>query len=149
MATSRDIDVLRPHVAGKCRAHLAACAAEGIDLLITCTLRDWDEQDRLYRQGRTAPGARVTNAQAGDSAHNYGLAYDVVLLRNGKPVWGTIATMDAELWERVGELGEAQGLEWSGRWRKFKEYAHFQDMGGQTLAELKAAYIQAGGSAIA
>lgn len=149
MKSSRDIDDLQPHVAEKCRAHLAACEAEGIDVLVTCTLRDWEMQAQLYRQGRTAPGSIVTNAQAGDSAHNYGLAYDVVPLRNGKPVWGTIASMDAELWQRVGELGEAAGLEWAGRWRgRLIEFAHFQDLGDLTIAELKSQHQQ-GATALA
>lgn len=148
MKSSRSLDDLQPHVAAMCRAHLAACAAAGIDLIVTCTLRDWEMQAQLYRQGRTTKGARVTNADAGDSAHNYGLAYDVVPLRNGKPVWGTIATMDEELWTRVGELGELEGLEWAGRWRTFKEFAHFQDLGGRTIAELKAAH-QRGATAVA
>jgi peptidoglycan L-alanyl-D-glutamate endopeptidase CwlK len=146
--SSRAIDDLQPHVAAKCRAHLAACEAAGIDVLVTCTLRDWEMQAQLYRQGRTAPGAVVTNAQAGDSAHNYGLAYDVVPIRNGKPVWGTIASLDAELWERVGELGEEAGMEWAGRWRKFREFAHFQDLGGLTVAELKSKHQQ-GATALA
>ncbi len=149
MKSSRSIDDLQPDVAEKCRAHLAACEAEGIDLLITCTLRDWDEQARLFKQGRTAPGAIVTNARPGDSLHNYGRAYDVVPLRNGKPVWGTIATMDADLWNRVGCLGESVGLEWAGRWRgRLVEFAHFQDSGGLTLAELKAQHQQ-GATALA
>lgn len=140
MKSSRNLSDLQPEVADKCQAHLDACAAEGIDLLITCTLRDWEEQHRLYLQGRNAPGNIVTKADAGDSAHNYGLAYDVVPMRNGKPVWGTIADMDAALWARVGELGESVGLEWAGRWKSFKELAHFQSLGGRTIADLKAEY---------
>lgn len=36
------------------------------------------EQDALYAQGRTKPGAKVTNAPAWASAHQYGLAVDFV-----------------------------------------------------------------------
>jgi peptidoglycan L-alanyl-D-glutamate endopeptidase CwlK len=69
--------------------------------------------------------------------HNHRLAYDVVPLRNGKPVWGTSGE-DGVLWKTVGDLGIAQGLEWAGSWKTFKEYAHFQWTGGLTLAELQA-----------
>jgi peptidoglycan L-alanyl-D-glutamate endopeptidase CwlK len=69
--------------------------------------------------------------------HNYRLAYDVVPLRNGKPVWGTSGE-DGVLWQKVGALGVEQGLEWAGNWVKFKESAHFQWTGGLTLAELQA-----------
>lgn len=135
---SRALSDLTPEVEDKCRAHIAACQDAGIDLLITCTLRTWPEQAALYAQGRTLPGNIVTNAKAGDSAHNYGVAYDCVPLRNGKAVWGTTGE-DGELWNKVGELGESVGLEWSGRWTgKLREMAHFQDLGGKTIADLKA-----------
>lgn len=38
--------------------------------------RTFDEQTALYNQGRTTPGAVITDAQAGQSAHNFGLAVD-------------------------------------------------------------------------
>jgi len=37
---------------------------------LTCTHRPDDEQDELFAQGRTRPGNIVTNAKAGQSAHN-------------------------------------------------------------------------------
>jgi len=138
MINSRAIEDLQPQVAEQARSLLDAAESEGIDLIITSTLRDFEAQAALYAQGRTSPGKRVTNADAGDSAHNYGLAFDVVPMRNGKPVWGTTADIDRDLWERIGELGESVGLEWAGRWRTFKEYAHFQNLGGLTIDELKA-----------
>ncbi len=137
---SRSLDDLHPIVAAKARAHLAACKAEGIDLLVTCTYRDPAEQARLFAQGRTAPGKIVTNARPGQSFHEYRVAYDVVPMRAGKPVWGT-AGADMELWKRVGALGIAQELEWAGNWTRFKEYPHFQFTGG-----FKLAHFQAGGS---
>lgn len=142
MIVSRSLDDLQPHVREKCHAHISACANAGIDIIITCTLRDWEAQQAAYAAGRSAPGPRVTNAAPGDSAHQYGLAYDVVPIRNGKPVWGTIADIDRQLWEKVGEIGEACGLEWAGRWRTMIEMAHFQDLGGLTIAQLKADYLQ-------
>jgi hypothetical protein len=39
-------------------------------------LRSMEEQTKLYDQGRKTPGAIVTNARAGSSFHNYGLATD-------------------------------------------------------------------------
>ncbi len=46
---------------------------------ITCTHRSNDEQNALYAQGRTASGKVVTNAQAGQSPHNYkpSAAFDI------------------------------------------------------------------------
>lgn len=58
---------------------------KGVRLRFSYTLRTFKEQDALYTQGRTAPGKKVTNAKAGQSFHNYGLALDIVLLydKNG------------------------------------------------------------------
>lgn len=134
---SRRLEDLHPTVRAKCLAHIAACRAAGIDLLVTSTLRTKAEQAALYAQGRTAPGRIVTNAKPGQSFHNYGLAYDVVPLRAGKPVWGTKGD-DLALWKAVGALGKEQGLEWAGDWTRFREYPHFQWSGGLTLKDLQA-----------
>jgi peptidoglycan L-alanyl-D-glutamate endopeptidase CwlK len=135
---SRALTDLHPRCAAMCQAHQDACAAEGIDLLVTQTLRTVAEQDALYAQGRTAPGKIVTAACGGDSWHQWGLAYDVVPLRAGKPVWGT-SGKDGVLWARVGLLGEQSGLEWAGRWTgSLRETAHFQWRGGLSIADLKA-----------
>lgn len=133
----RSIAALDPRVGRMCQHHIENCRANGIDLLITSTYRDPAEQDALYAQGRTKPGKKVTNAKGGQSMHNYRLAYDVVPLRNGKAVWGTTGD-DLVLWNRVGALGKAAGLEWAGDWKSFKEFPHFQWTGGLTLKDLQA-----------
>lgn len=137
MINSRDLSELTPDTRRKAQGFLAACKAAGIDLLVTSTYRDAESQAALYAQGRTAPGKIVTNAKPGQSWHNWRCALDVVPLRNGKPVWGTSGE-DGKLWEQVGKLGEAAGLEWAGRWKSFKELAHFQNAQGLTLAQLQA-----------
>jgi peptidoglycan L-alanyl-D-glutamate endopeptidase CwlK len=137
MITSRKLDDLQLPVKIKALNLIHECKLAGIDLLITCTYRDFEAQNALYAQGRTAPGRIVTNARGGQSFHNFHMAFDVVPLRAGKPVWGT-AGADGLLWQKVGELGEAQGLEWAGRWKTFRELPHFQFTGGLTLAEVNA-----------
>ena len=135
---SRRIEDLAPAVQQQAKALVSAAKDAGIDLLITSTYRSSEEQAALYAQGRTKPGAIVTNARPGDSYHNWRCAFDVVPLRNGKPVWGTSGP-DGDLWRKIGEMGEAVGLEWAGRWTgKLREMAHFQYTGGLTLADFKA-----------
>lgn len=131
MINSRSIEDLIPSMQILCKAHIAACAAVGIDLLVTSTYRDAESQSALYAQGRTKPGKIVTNARAGESYHNFQVAYDVVPIRNGKPVWD----INDPSWAIIGTLGEKCGLDWAGRWIKFKEFAHFQKP-GLTLAKL-------------
>ena len=135
---SRRIEDLTPAVQQRAKALVNAAKDAGIDLLITSTYRSNEEQAALYAQGRTKPGAIVTNARPGDSYHNWRCAFDVVPLRNGKPVWGTTGP-DGDLWRKIGEMGEAVELEWAGRWTgKLREMAHFQYTGGLTLADFKA-----------
>lgn len=137
MINSRSLDELHPIVKEKVQQFIQKCDENGIDLLVTSTYRDHESQNALYAQGRTTPGKKVTNAKGGQSWHNWRVAVDVVPLRNGKPVWGTTGA-DWELWEAVGNIGESVGLEWAGRWKTFKEYAHFQYTGGLKLADFQA-----------
>jgi len=120
---SRSLDDLRPEVRPLVDAFLAACSARGLDVLVTCTLRSNAEQAALYAQGRTAPGHIVTDAPPGESAHNYGLALDIVPMVNGKPDWRGADPV----WQQIGALGQAAGLEWAGEpGFPFPEEPHFQ-----------------------
>jgi peptidoglycan L-alanyl-D-glutamate endopeptidase CwlK len=120
---SRKLDDLRPEVRPLVDAALAAWEGAGIDVLVTCTSRTNAEQDALYAQGRTTPGHIVTNARAGQSAHNYGLAIDIVPIVNGKPDWNG---GDA-IWQTVGDLGQQAGLTWLGALGSpFPEKPHFE-----------------------
>jgi peptidoglycan L-alanyl-D-glutamate endopeptidase CwlK len=144
---SRNLDDLHPSLIPLAKEFLRQAQAQlpsEISVLITCTYRSNEEQTALYAQGRTKPGRIVTNAAAGQSKHNFTLhkrpaskAFDIVPLRNGKCVWGTQGngiddnpaddvTDDLEIWQRLGIIGEMLGLEWAGKWKRFKEYPHFQ-----------------------
>lgn len=131
MKNSRSLDDLRPEAKAACEKFIRQCGAESIDILITSTLRDNECQAMLYAQGRTTPGKRVTNAMPGQSFHNYGVAFDFVPLTNGKPNWD-----DLKLLTRCGEIAEACGLEWAGRWQSMRELVHCQ-LPGLTIASLK------------
>ena len=93
----------------------------GYDVKAISGLRTWDEQDALYAKGRTTPGPKVTNAKAGFSNHNFGLAIDIgVFSKDGKKYHG-----EHPLYTELGPLGESLGLEWGGRW-KFRDEPHYQ-----------------------
>lgn len=110
------------------------------------TLRTFKEQDELYAIGRTKPGRKVTNARGGSSYHNYGLAIDIVLLKdtdgNGTyetASWETNVDFDADGkadWMEVVEVFEKHGWEWGGRW-KFVDKPHFQKTFGYSTAQLR------------
>lgn len=108
----------------------------GRDLYLASGTRSFIEQDRLYARGRTTPGKRVTNARAGFSWHNYGRAFDVALAINTN---GT--DLDWDIPQAMGELGEAIGLDWGGRWLSPVDENHFQftaDLSG-SLAKARGA----------
>lgn len=133
MINSRSLDDLLPAVKERVERFIASAKAVGIDLLVTSTYRDNESQNALYAQGRTTAGRIVTNAKAGQSFHNYRCAVDVVPIVNGKPRWDA----KDEVWQTIGKLGKAEGLEWAGDWKRFKEYPHFQYTGGLNLAQLQ------------
>ncbi|MCY7567009.1 peptidoglycan-binding protein [Bacillus safensis] len=108
---------------------------EGIFVQITSGYRSFAEQNKLYAQGRTAPGKIVTNAKGGQSNHNYGLAIDYVLLSaDGKKALWTVN----KKWRRVAQIGKSLGFSWGGDWKSFKDYPHLEMMGGLTLSQLQA-----------
>lgn len=118
------------------------------------TLRTFDEQSALYAQGRTklfdSAGNRlgvVTKAKAGQSIHNYGLALDIVLLKdadgNGtfeSASWDTNIDFDKDGkadWMEVVTILKNNGWEWGGDWQ-FKDKPHFQKDFGYTWQQLLA-----------
>ncbi len=140
MINTRDPEALIPPARSRYYAFKEGCQAQGLDFITTSTFRDNESQNALYAQGRTAPGKIITNAKAGESFHNYRCAFDIVPLRNGKPVWGTTGE-DLVLWKKIAAVAKAHGLEWAAEWKTFKEFCHFQYTGGLTLADLKAGKI--------
>ena len=136
MVNSRSLTDLNPKVAALCSEFINRCKAEGIDVIITSTYRDKESQDALYAQGRTTPGSKVTNAKGGQSFHNWKVAFDFCPIVNGKAAWN-----DTKLFTKCGIIAEEVGLEWAGRWIKFKELAHCQYTNGLTLADFQAGKI--------
>jgi len=133
MINSRNVDDLLPEVKEMVNAFIALCKKNGIDIIITSTYRDNESQTALYNQGRTTKGAKVTNAKAGESYHNYRCAADFAPVVNGKINWNDTATFT-----KCGKFAEQCGLEWAGRWKSFPELAHVQFTGGLSIKDLKA-----------
>lgn len=137
MINSRKLEDLHPTVREKALKMKKRCDAElGIDLVFTSTYRDDESQNALYAIGRTVKGAKVTNAKAGYSWHNFRLAFDTVPVRNGKPIWKTTGE-EGKLWADIGRIGKECGLEWGGDFKSLKDLPHFQDSKGLTLAQLR------------
>lgn len=103
----------------------------GARLRLAYVLRTNAEQDILYNKR-----PKVTNAKGGQSIHNYGLAFDIVMLYdndgNGtfeEASWSMIKDFDKDSiadWKEVTDLFKARGWEWGGDWKSFKDNPHFQ-----------------------
>jgi peptidoglycan L-alanyl-D-glutamate endopeptidase CwlK len=141
---------------------LAGAADQGVALRITRTVDTWATQAAYFAQGRQALDQvnalragvglapiterqnrfTVTKARPGRSWHNWRRALDVVpvdeatspdLRDPDNPLW------NAPYWPALGELGEALGYEWGGRWG---DNPHFQWTHGATLDGLLAQFPQ-------
>lgn len=102
------------------RALYFKARGNGITVNIISGLRTFQEQDALYAQGRTSPGDIVTNARAGHSVHNFGLAFDVGVFE------GSRFLAESPRYKAVGALGLELGLEWGGNWKTIVDEPHFQ-----------------------
>lgn len=78
-----------------------------------CGLRTFDEQAKLFAQGRTTKGPKVTNARPGQSPHNYASATDWAMVLNGKFVW---PPANDPRWLVFGKAVQKVGLRWGADW---------------------------------
>ena len=134
------IKKLHPKIREEVLSILNQCEKRGVLFRIAKGYRSIKEQDDLYAQGRTTPGKIVTNAKGGSSWHNYGLAFDIVLLHADKTVsWDRNEDLDKDStkdWMEVVDECSKHGFDWGGNWQ-FKDYPHFQKTFGMTLTKVK------------
>jgi len=132
--SEKKINSLHPAIRDKARQFINEADRQGIKLRLYMGLRTFDEQEKLYAKGRTAPGSIVTWAKPGESYHQYGLAFDVVEIKDGKALWTN------PNWPKIGEIGRSFGFEWGGDWLGKADKPHFQMNFGQHHTELLAMY---------
>ena len=108
---------------------------KGVRLRFAYVYRSIAEQNVLYNQR-----PKVTNAKGGQSIHNYGLAFDYVIMLD-KDNNGTFETIEWDLkspyHKVVVDYFQSKGYEWGGSWKSFKDYPHFQKAFGHTWQSLK------------
>lgn len=125
-----DIDKLYPDVKEKAQQLQKNMQTLAMPIVFDNSFRSAKTQDNLYAQGRTAPGAIVTNAQGLQSYHQYGLAFDCKFRD-----WGWNPP-DASWWQTLGKEGEKLSLIWGGRW-KMSDIGHFEWHPGFEWEELE------------
>ena len=96
---------------------------KGVRLRFAYVYRSITEQDALFKQR-----PKVTNAKGGQSIHNYGLAFDIVLLydKDGNETFETASWEQNKYWMQVVNYFKSKGWQWGGDWSKFKDAPHFQ-----------------------
>lgn len=98
-------------------------------------LRTIDEQNKLYAQGRTIAGKIVTNAKGGFSYHNYGLAIDIVEMKDNKPNWN----FD---YKKLEQISKKYNLSWGGNFKSIKDNPHFELTFGYSINDLYQKYLK-------
>ena len=102
----------------------------GLEVLLTQGLRTKEEQDELYAQGRTKPGAIVTYVRGGDSFHNWGVAVDFV------PVDGDGNILWNGNYDRFASIAKKYGADWGWDLWNFDK-PHLQITQGQNINYFK------------
>ena len=105
-------------------------------VIIVQALRTFPEQHKLFLQR-----PKVTNADAGQSYHNYGLAFDFCLQIDGKDIsWDTAKDWDGDKisdWMEVVAIFSRLGFKWG---KAFNDLPHFEMTFGYNWRDLLAKY---------
>ena len=98
--------------------------------------RTYAKQDNLYHR---IP--KVTNARGGQSWHNFGLAWDAGIFKEGVYYTGK-NTVENAAYVSLAALIKAAipEIEWGGDWVSFKDAPHYQLKTGKTISQTRALF---------
>jgi peptidoglycan L-alanyl-D-glutamate endopeptidase CwlK len=115
---------------------------KGARLRFAYVYRSPQLQDELFNKK-----PKITNAKGWQSIHNYGLAFDIVLLydNNGDGIfeeasYSQIRDFDKDAiadWKEITDFLKSRGWECGADWKKFKDPPHFQKTFGFDWKVLK------------
>jgi peptidoglycan L-alanyl-D-glutamate endopeptidase CwlK len=94
------INTLHPKLVTSAMGAFNAIKKESIPLYVTWGSRTVEEQNTLYRIGRSTPGKVMTLKKGGYSPHNYGLALDFCLVFNGEDLMSWEDCQPREYWRK-------------------------------------------------
>ena len=101
----------------KFAAFTTVAVSSGIDFLVTCFYRPPAEQEKLFNEGKS-----MCDGYTKKSRHQLWLDIDIVLVDDtGQCVWAHVPEYDT-----LGQMWEAMGGEWGGRWASLGDIYHFQ-----------------------
>tara|TARA_R100000951_G_C2607639_1_gene170195 strand:+ start:183 stop:692 length:510 start_codon:yes stop_codon:yes gene_type:complete len=144
--TLNRIELAHPEIREQLKEDYLYCnnklLGKGVRLRFASVFRTIEEQNQLYNK---VP--KVTNARGGQSIHNYGLAFDIVMLYD-KDLNGSFEEASWDMnrdgdnngesdWMTAVNFFKSKGYEWGGDWTSFKDKPHFQKDFGYSWRELK------------
>lgn len=156
---SRKISDCTPALQAKYKLFEAAMKEACIPFLVTCTARTVKEQIALYAQGRetlldtnilreiaglppisavqnnhkvtwTLKSNHIIDLDDADPGNDLSRAFDIAIVRDGKPVWDVKVNANKNEipdYLEAGKIGESVGLRWGGRF-KTPDMCHFEDV---------------------
>lgn len=111
-----------------------ALMPDNVQIIVVQGLRSFAESNALYEQGRTTKGPIVTKAKAGESYHNYGLAFDFEMITNNHE-----DDIVGPNWLKVVEVMKKHGMTWGGEFpQSFHDNPHFENKYGHNWRDLLA-----------
>lgn len=122
----------------------AYAASKGYEYIAISGNRTWEEQDKLYSQGRNGnPGKFVTKARGGYSNHNFKIALDFGVFKDGKYLDETHPAVADKIHKEIAPLA-GPDIEWGGSWKSFKDMPHFEIKTGMTIEQKRKAFLKKG-----
>ncbi len=131
----------------------AAGKKAGLVYKVLSGTRDYAEQTALYNQGRTTKGNIVTNAKAGYSNHNFGIAWDIGIFKGGlyytggklkptatEPNPPTPTTQEAAYVAAAKLALAKQKLDWGGNWKNSTDLPHYGLLTGRSMTQVRTAF---------
>lgn len=139
--SKRNLESLHPDVQSKFEAFLTEvqtiAKSKGLEYKAICGTRSWEEQARIYALGRTVPGKIVTKAPPGYSMHNFGLALDCGVFRDGKYLDETDPKTASAMHKKAGAIASSHGLRWGGNFKTITDEPHFELDTPLSLSQLR------------
>ncbi len=120
------LKLIHPKVAERVRKLAEMLLQESVDIRVVQGLRSWNEQQKLYDQGRTTPGKIVTKCLPGHSWHNFGMAVDVAPDDPSLAGWQADWNDQHPAWQRIHAVGDSLGFTCGADFRTFVDAPHLQ-----------------------
>jgi peptidoglycan L-alanyl-D-glutamate endopeptidase CwlK len=112
---------VNPELAKACRFIIDGVRNDGYSIVVAEGYRSPEQQHIYFEQGRTTPGAIITNADWDAGKHTHGQAVDFDFV-----IDGVQSNADGNPWSLIGKYAHQAGLIWGGDWSSIKDYRHVE-----------------------